>query len=106
MARVIKRAAAKRDLTDHFVFLGESASVDVARRFLHACNVSFQALAQMPVLPADSAVNEARVDVVDAPVSKSKRAVACPFPSTFWVNAMLFSPLLACVKLRNWRMEK
>lgn len=50
MARVIKRAAAKRDLTDHFVFLGENASVDVARRFLHACNVSFQALAQMPEL--------------------------------------------------------
>ena len=50
MARVIKRVAAKRDLTDHFVFLGENASVEVARRFLHACNVSFQALAQMPEL--------------------------------------------------------
>src|SRR6266699_1391413 len=37
MARVIKRVAAKRDLTDHFVFLGDNASVDVARRFLHAC---------------------------------------------------------------------
>jgi len=48
MARVIKRVAAKRDLTDHFVFLGENASVDVARRFLHAANVSFQALAKMP----------------------------------------------------------
>lgn len=34
MARVIKRIHAKRDLTDHFVFLGENASVDVARRFL------------------------------------------------------------------------
>jgi hypothetical protein len=32
MARVIKRVAAKRDMTDHFVFLGENASVDVARR--------------------------------------------------------------------------
>jgi len=42
MARVIKRVAAKRDLTDHFVFLGDKASVDVARRFLHACNVSFK----------------------------------------------------------------
>jgi len=30
MARVIKRVAAKRDLTDHFVFLGDNASVDVA----------------------------------------------------------------------------
>lgn len=50
MARVLKRAAAKRDLTDHFVFLGENASVDVARRFLHGANVSFQALAKMPEL--------------------------------------------------------
>jgi toxin ParE1/3/4 len=52
MARVIKRVAAKRDLTDHFVFLGENASVEVARRFLHASNVSFQTLAQMPELGA------------------------------------------------------
>jgi len=52
MARVIKRVAAKRDLTNHFVFLGENASLELARRFLHACNVSFHALAQMPELGA------------------------------------------------------
>jgi toxin ParE1/3/4 len=52
MARVLKRVAAKRDLIDHFVFLGENASVDVARRFLHAANISFQALAKMPELGA------------------------------------------------------
>lgn len=52
MARVIKRVAAKRDLSDHFVFLGENASVAVARHFLHAANVSFQALAKMPELGA------------------------------------------------------
>jgi toxin ParE1/3/4 len=52
MARVVKRAAAKRDLTDHFVFLGENVSVDMARRFLHACNISFEALARMPGLGA------------------------------------------------------
>jgi len=34
MARLIKRVAAKRDLTDHFVFLAENASVNVARRQL------------------------------------------------------------------------
>ena len=50
MPRVIKRVAAKRDLTDHFVFLGENASVEVARRFLHACNVSFETVARMPQL--------------------------------------------------------
>lgn len=50
MARVLKRVAAKRDLIDHFVFLGENASVEVARRFLHASNLSFQTLARMPEL--------------------------------------------------------
>ena len=64
MARVIKRAAAKRDLTDHFVFLGENASVDVARRFLHACNVSFQALAQMPELGAQRSFRDPRFSSV------------------------------------------
>jgi toxin ParE1/3/4 len=48
MARVVKRIAAKRDLSDHFVFLGENASVDVARRFLAAVDSSLQALARMP----------------------------------------------------------
>jgi hypothetical protein len=38
MARLIKRVAAKRDLTDHFVFLAENASMEVGRAvFLHAC---------------------------------------------------------------------
>jgi toxin ParE1/3/4 len=66
MARVIKRVAAKRDLTDHFVFLGENASVDVARRFLHAANVSFQALAQMPELGAQRTFRNARFSSVRA----------------------------------------
>lgn len=48
MARILKRAAAKRDLAEHFVFLGENASIDVARRFLQSANSSLQALAKMP----------------------------------------------------------
>lgn len=66
MARVIKRVAAKQDLTDHFVFLGENASVDVARRFLHACNVSFQALAKMPELGAQRTFRNPRFSTVRA----------------------------------------
>jgi toxin ParE1/3/4 len=58
MARVLKRVAAKRDLTDHFVFLGENASVDVARRFLDAANVSFHALAKMRELGAPKELSE------------------------------------------------
>ncbi len=64
MARVIKRVAAKRDLSDHFVFLGENASVAVARRFLHASNVSFQALAQMPELGAQRGFRDPRWSAV------------------------------------------
>src|SRR2546429_6950462 len=66
MARVIKRVAAKRDLTDHFVFLGDNASVDVARRFLHACNVSFQALAHMPELGTQRSFRNPRFSSVRA----------------------------------------
>ena len=66
MARVIKRVAAKRDLTDHFVFPGENASVDVGRRFLHASNLSFQALAQMPELGAQRSFRNPRFSSVRA----------------------------------------
>jgi len=48
MARVIRGAAAKRDLTNHFAYLGEHASIDVAERFLQAAGQSLQRLAQMP----------------------------------------------------------
>lgn len=66
MARVIRRVAAKRDLTDHFVFLGENASVDVARRFLHAVSVSFQTLAKMPELGAQRIFRNPRFSTVRA----------------------------------------
>ena len=66
MARVIKRVAAKRDLTDHFVFLAENASVDVARRFLRACNDSFQALAQMPELGTQRSLRNPRFPSIRA----------------------------------------
>ena len=52
MSRVLKRAPAKRDLIDHFVFLGENASIDVARRFLKSANSTMEELAQMPEMGA------------------------------------------------------
>ena len=51
---------------DHFVFLGDKASVDVARRFLHACNVSFQALAHMPELGTQRSFRNPRFSSVRA----------------------------------------
>ena len=52
MPRILKRAAAKRDLIDHFVFLAENASVDVAHRFLESTNEAFSLLADMPEIGA------------------------------------------------------
>jgi len=34
MRRIYKRAAARRDLEDHFVYLAQNAGLDVAERFL------------------------------------------------------------------------
>jgi toxin ParE1/3/4 len=48
MRRVVKRLAAKRDLTQHFVWFAEQANFEVARRFLQAAERSFQDLAAMP----------------------------------------------------------
>ena len=89
MARVIKRVAAKRDLTDHFVFLGENASVDVARRFLHAANVSFQALAKMPELGAQRTFRNPRWSSVRAwPVKGFERYLIFYRPLTDGVEIL------------------
>lgn len=48
MAVVLKRPEAGRDLTEHFVFLAENASLDVARRFLRFTNATFIQLARIP----------------------------------------------------------
>jgi len=64
MARVVKRVAAKRDLTDHLVFLGENASAEVARRFLHAAGVSFGILSKMPELGVQRGFQNPRFSAV------------------------------------------
>ena len=51
MRRVVKRAAAKRDLILHFAFIAES-SLDAARRFLVAAEKTFEDLAEMPSMGA------------------------------------------------------
>jgi toxin ParE1/3/4 len=64
VARVLKRARAIRDLIDHFVFLGENASVDVARRFLRSANSAFEELAQMPQIGASRTFRNPRFAAV------------------------------------------
>jgi len=52
MARVIRRESAKRDLTIHFAYIGEHASIELAERFLRAAEKSFKSLSQMPDMGA------------------------------------------------------
>lgn len=50
MPVVTKRATAERDLIEHFVYLAENASIDVADRFLANAEASFDVLGQQPLM--------------------------------------------------------
>ena len=52
MPPVTKRAAARRDLVEHFVHLAENAGLDVAERFLNRAEASFTDLARQPMMGA------------------------------------------------------
>lgn len=52
MPIVKKRATAKRDLIDHFIYLAENADIDVADRFLANAEISFNILSQQPSMGA------------------------------------------------------
>jgi toxin ParE1/3/4 len=49
---VYQRAAARRDLIDHFVYLAETAGLDTAERFLSAARTTSENLAEHPKLGA------------------------------------------------------
>jgi toxin ParE1/3/4 len=48
MATVYKRASAKRDLVEDYVYLAEHAGMDVADRFLSSADESFSNVARHP----------------------------------------------------------
>lgn len=52
MPTVYQRAAARRDLVEHFVYLVENASLDTAERFLVNVEASFDDLARQPMMGA------------------------------------------------------
>jgi len=52
MATVYQRAAARRDLIEHFVYLAENAGLDTAERFLANAEASFSDLAGQPMIGA------------------------------------------------------
>ncbi len=48
MPRVFKRAAARRDLAEHYVYLAENAGEPIADRFFACAEASFAALSEHP----------------------------------------------------------
>jgi toxin ParE1/3/4 len=48
MATVYKRASAKRDLVEDYVYLAEHAGIETAERFLSSADESFKDLARHP----------------------------------------------------------
>jgi toxin ParE1/3/4 len=50
MPRVIQRAAARNDLLDYFVYLAEKAGLDTVDRFLASAELTFNNLAERPML--------------------------------------------------------
>jgi toxin ParE1/3/4 len=52
MAKAYRRAAASRDLVEHFVYLAEHAGQDTAERFLMHAEASFNELAEHPQIGA------------------------------------------------------
>ncbi len=52
MPLVTKRAAARRDLVEQFVYLAENAGLNVAERFLSPAEASFADLARQPMMGA------------------------------------------------------
>ena len=48
MPKVYQRAAARRDLVDHFVYMAENAGLDAAERFLTRAEATFDDLAGQP----------------------------------------------------------
>jgi toxin ParE1/3/4 len=50
MSKVRLRAAARRDLVEHFVYFAESVGIDTAERFLLRAETAFNDLALQPLM--------------------------------------------------------
>ena len=52
ISKISQRAASRRDLLEHFVYLAENAGLDVAERFLNNVEATFAELARQPAIGA------------------------------------------------------
>jgi toxin ParE1/3/4 len=60
MPRVIRRAAALRDLAHHFAYLATQAGLATADRFLEAAGHTFADLADMPLMGTPGKVRQGK----------------------------------------------
>jgi toxin ParE1/3/4 len=60
-AAIHKRAAAERDLIDHYVYLAENAGLDNAERFLSGVETSFSDLSQHPKMGSPVSLHSSRL---------------------------------------------
>jgi toxin ParE1/3/4 len=65
MPLVTKRAAARRDLVEQFVYLAENAGLNVAERFLSPAEASFADLARQPMMGAPVTLTQQCSSLVD-----------------------------------------
>jgi toxin ParE1/3/4 len=56
-----KRARAKRDLVEHYVYLAENAGIEAAERFLLNADKSFGDLSRQPGMGAPLALNSPKL---------------------------------------------
>jgi toxin ParE1/3/4 len=61
MRRVYRRAAARRDLVEHYVYLAENAGEDTAERFFAQAEGTFLALADQPQMGSGLTLQDARL---------------------------------------------
>jgi toxin ParE1/3/4 len=61
MATVYKRASAKRDLVDDYVYLAEHSDIETAERFLSSADESFSDLARHPGMGTALSMHDPRL---------------------------------------------
>ncbi len=64
MPRVFKRAAARRDLVQHYVYLAENAGDAVADRFLACAETTFTELSEHPEMGAALALRRSELGAI------------------------------------------
>lgn len=74
MPKVYQHAAARRDLVEHFIYLAESAGLEIAEQFLTDAEASFNALAERPMIGTPLMLRHPDLASIPAPETKKARS--------------------------------